>query len=297
MSKIFGSRSGSSRLPISHLVKAAGASASTFRRTDYRGGANGACVRLAPQKDWEVNNPAELASVLSELEKIQNEFNNAQKGDRRVSMADMIVLGGCAAIKEAVMVTGVEVKVLFVSGRADASDDRTDAEAFDVLEPTSDAFHNFHGKGITRSEEEMVIDRASLLGLTAPEMAVLVGGMRVLGTNSCNDASLGVLTKNLGTLTNDFFANLLDMNTTWRRRQAILYWYRSSDWKGNLEGQPRGSYLWAPFGAPHLCRILRLRGFQRNFCQRFCVGLYEGHECGPLRPSTQAHCLENELEQ
>jgi catalase-peroxidase len=157
-------------------------------------------------------------------------FNDAQKDDKRVSMADMIVLGGCAAIEEALLASGIEVEVPFIPGCADASDDTTDAEAFDVLEPKSDAFRNFHGKCMKRSSaEEMMIDRSSLLGLTSPEMAVLVGGMRVLGINSCDDASLGVLTKNPGTLTNDFFVNLLDMHTTWKPTDADKQFFIGTD--------------------------------------------------------------------
>jgi catalase-peroxidase len=202
-------------LSVSHLVSAAWASASTFRGSDKRGGANGARIRLSPQKDWEVNNPVQLAKVLETLENVQAEFNKAQSGDKKVSMADLIVLGGCAAIEKAAKSAGHAVTVPFTAGRADASQEKTDAESFDVLEPEADGFRNYLKASYTISSEEMLIDKAQLLTLTVPEMTVLVGGMRVLNTNF-DHSNHGVFTKRPEVLTNDFFLNLLDMTTTWK---------------------------------------------------------------------------------
>jgi catalase-peroxidase len=203
-----------SGLSVSQLVSTAWASASTFRDSDKRGGANGARVRLAPQKDWDVNNPAGLATVLETLEGIQADFNGSQSGNKRVSLADLIVLGGCAAIEKAASNAGHEVQVPFAPGRTDATQEQTDAEAFAVLEPTADGFRNYFRPGDKRRPEEMLVDRASLLSLTAPEMTVLVGGMRVLGANA-GGTPHGVFTDRPGTLTNDFFVNLLAMGTEW----------------------------------------------------------------------------------
>ena len=202
-------------LSVAELVKAAWASASTFRDSDLRGGANGARIRLAPQNGWAVNDPAELTNVLAVLGQIQSEFNNAQSGSKRVSLADLIVLGGCAAVREAARVGGHDVVVPFSPGRTDASADQTDAESFAVLEPTADGFRNYWRADDKRRPEVMLIDRSSLLSLTAPEMTVLVGGMRVLGANT-GGSSLGVLTNQVGALTNDYFVNLLDMGTDWQ---------------------------------------------------------------------------------
>jgi catalase-peroxidase len=204
-----------SGLTVSQLVSTAWASASTFRDSDKRGGANGARIRLAPQKDWAVNNPAELATVIGVLEGIQAEFNAGQTGDKRVSLADLIVLGGCAAVEQAARNAGYEVEVPFSPGRTDASQDQTDVDAFAVLEPTADGFRNYFRPGDTRREDELLVDRASLLSLTAPEMTVLVGGLRVLGANT-GRTGRGVFTDRPETLTNDFFVNLLDMGTEWR---------------------------------------------------------------------------------
>ncbi len=205
-----------SGLSISELVTTAWASAATFRGSDKRGGANGARIRLAPQKDWAVNQPAELAKVLKKLEAIQKEFNRSLKGGKKVSLADVIVLGGCAAVEEAAKKTGHNVTVPFTPGRADASQKQTDVESFAVLEPTADGFRNYlHMNGDPRSAEERLVDRAQLLKLTAPEMTVLIGGMRALGTNF-GGSEHGVFTHQPGTLTNDFFVNLLDMNTQWQ---------------------------------------------------------------------------------
>jgi len=203
-----------SRLSVSQLVSTAWASASTFRGSDKRGGANGARIQLEPQKDWEVNNPAQLAKVLKTLKKIQKDFNNRSK---QVSLADLIVLGGCAALEKAAKKAGFDVKVPFKPGRGDALQEQTDVDSFGVLEPAADGFRNYRKSktGYTASAEEMLIDRAQLLTLTTPEMAVLLGGMRVLGTNY-DGSKHGVFTKKKESLTNDFFINLLDPNTEWK---------------------------------------------------------------------------------
>jgi catalase-peroxidase len=199
---------------ISQLVSTAWASASTFRGSDMRGGANGARIRLAPQKDWEVNQPAQLATLLKTLEGIQKGFNDAQSGGKKVSLADLIVLGGCAAVEQAAKNAGHHVEVPFTPGRTDASQGQTDVEAFAVLEPIADGFRNYLKGTYTVSAEELLLDRAQLLTLTAPEMTVLVGGMRVLNANF-GQAQHGVFTKRPETLTTDFFVNLLDMSTAW----------------------------------------------------------------------------------
>jgi catalase-peroxidase len=205
-----------SGLSISQLVSTAWASAATFRGTDRRGGANGARVRLAPQKDWEVNNPVELAKVLRTLEGIRKDFNSAQAGGKKsVSLADLIVLGGCAAVERAARNAGHDVQVPFTPGRTDASQEQTDVESFAVLEPTADGFRNYLGQRHQRPAEQLLIDRATLLTLNAPETTVLVGGMRVLNANA-RQSPLGVFTRRPETLTNDFFVNLLDMGTTWQ---------------------------------------------------------------------------------
>ena len=204
-----------SGLSISQLVSTAWASASTFRGSDKRGGANGARVRLAPQKYWEVNNPAQLAQVLDKLESIQKEFNSAQSGNKAVSLADLIVLAGSAAIEKAAQNAGHHLAVPFTPGRSDASQDQTDVDSFAALEPLADGFRNYQKNKATSSAEEMLIDKAQLLTLTAPEMTVLVGGMRVLNTNF-DQSQHGVFTKNTEALSNDFFVNLLDLGTTWR---------------------------------------------------------------------------------
>jgi catalase-peroxidase len=203
-----------SGLSVADLVRTAWASASTFRGTDKRGGANGARIRLAPQNGWDVNDPAELARALRTLEGIQQEFNAAHAGGVQVSLADLIVLAGCAAVEQAARAAGVEVDVPFTAGRTDATQDMTDVDSFAVLEPASDGFRNHVGKGHARRAEHMLVDRAALLTLTAPEMTVLVGGLRALGANA-GGSSLGVLTATPGVLTNDFFVNLLDVGTTW----------------------------------------------------------------------------------
>jgi catalase-peroxidase len=207
-----------SGLSISQLVTTAWASAASFRGSDKRGGANGARIRLAPQKDWEVNQPAELAKVLQNLESIQKEFNSSQsngKSGKKVSLADLIVLAGCVAVKEAAKKAGFDVKVPFTPGRTDASQEQTDGHSFAVMEPKADGFRNYVRKANGISPEEQLVDRAQLLKLTAPEMTVLIGGLRALGAN-CGQSKHGVFTKRPETLTNDFFVNLLDMNTTWQ---------------------------------------------------------------------------------
>src|SRR6056297_2842570 len=203
-----------SGLSVSQLVSTAWASASTFRGSDKRGGANGARIRLEPQKNWEVNNPKQLSKVLKTLEGIQEEFNSAQSGDKKVSLADLIVLAGCAGVEKAAKDAGYDLTVPFTPGRMDASEEQTDGEAFKVLEPETDGFRNYHKKQYARCAEEMLVDKAQLLTLTAPEMTVLVGGIRVLNTNF-DKSTHGVFTKQPEVLTNDFFVNLLGMNTEW----------------------------------------------------------------------------------
>jgi catalase-peroxidase len=205
-----------SGLNISQLVNTAWASAVSFRGTDLRGGANGARVRLAPQKDWPVNNPTEIAKVLTRLEEIQKNFNKAQVKGKKVSLADLIVLGGVAAVEQAAKKAGHSVKVPFTPGRMDALQEQTDLVSFAVLEPKADGFRNYYGPGSLMSPTEMLVDRASLLTLTVPEMTVLVGGLRVLDTNT-DQSKNGVFTKKQGTLSNDFFVNLLDMSTKWQK--------------------------------------------------------------------------------
>jgi catalase-peroxidase len=207
-----------SGLSVSQLVSTAWASASTFRGSDKRGGANGARIRLEPQKNWEINNPAQLSTVLEKLESIQNDFNS-QSGNKRVSLADLIVLGGCAAVEKAAKDAGQDVKVPFTPGRMDASQDQTDAQSFAPLEPTADGFRNYYTGEQLMAPEEALVDRAQLLTLTAPEMTVLIGGLRVLGANA-GGSKHGVFTKKPGTLTNDFFVNLLDMRTRWQPNGA-----------------------------------------------------------------------------
>jgi catalase-peroxidase len=221
-----------SGLSVSELVSTAWASASTFRGSDKRGGANGARIRLAPQKDWDVNQPAELAKVLGKLEAIQKEFNAAQSGEKKVSLADLIVLGGSAAVEKAAKDAGLDVKVPFKPGRMDASQEQTDVESFAALEPTADGFRNYV-RGTPRvSVEELLVDRAQLLTLTAPEMTVLVGGLRVLGANA-GKSRYGVFTRKPETLTNDFFVNLLDMSTQWQPSAGSDGVYEGRDRKTN----------------------------------------------------------------
>jgi catalase-peroxidase len=211
-----------SGLSISHLASTAWAAAATFRGTDKRGGANGARIRLSPQKDWEVNNPAELATALRALEQVQSQFNSAQSGGKRVSLADVIVLGGCAAVEQAAKNAGYDVVVPFTPGRMDASQEQTDVESFAVLEPTFDGFRNFFRGGETITPESALVERAFFLNLTPPQMAALVGGMRVLKANT-GQTQHGVFTDRPETLTNDFFVNLLDMGTEWKETAPYTY--------------------------------------------------------------------------
>ncbi len=220
-----------SGLTVPELVRTAWASAATFRDSDLRGGANGARIRLAPQKDWEVNNPRELASVLKRLEGIQKDFNRAQSGGKKVSLADLVVLGGDAAIEQAAKKAGKDVQIPFTPGRTDATQAQTDVASFAVLEPTADGFRNYFGNGNARSPAEMLVDRASLLTLTVPEMTVLVGGMRALNANA-GQAKHGVFTDRPGSLSNDYFVNLLDMSTQWSK---------SAKFDGIYEGFDRGT--------------------------------------------------------
>jgi len=220
-----------SGLSIAQLVSTAWASASTFRGSDKRGGANGARIRLAPQKDWDVNNPAELAKVLNTLEGIQKDFNRAQNGSRKqISLADLIVLGGCAAVERAAKNGGHDVQVPFAPGRTDASQEQTDAESFAVLEPIADGFRNYPARGSARPAEQLLVDRATLLTLCPPEMTVLVAGLRVLNANH-KQSALGVFTKRPETLTNDFFVNLLDMGTTWQATSEAADTFEGRDRK------------------------------------------------------------------
>ena len=220
-----------SGLSISQLVTTAWASAASFRGSDKRGGANGARIRLVPQRNWEVNQPVALAKVIEKLEAIQKDFNSSQSNGKKVSLADLIVLGGCAAVEEAAKRAGHDVKVPFSPGRTDASQKRTDVDSFAVLEPTADGFRNYFRIKNQRPAEELLVDRAQLLTLTAPEMTVLVGGVRVLNANYAQSKH-GVFTKRPETLTNDFFVNLLDMNTTWQP---------SSTSEGLYEGRDRAT--------------------------------------------------------
>ncbi|MBV9949337.1 MAG: hypothetical protein JOZ69_21010 [Myxococcales bacterium] len=208
-----------SGLSVSELVTTAWASASTFRGSDKRGGANGARIRLAPQKDWAINQPAQLAKTLQKLEAIQKEFNASQSGGKKVSLADLIVLAGCAAVEAAAKKAGQDVKVAFTPGRMDASQDQTDARSFAPLEPAADGFRNYYTGNQLMAPEEALVDRAQLLTLTAPEMTVLLGGLRVLGVNAAGSPH-GVFTKRPETLTTDFFVNLLDMGTEWKPNGA-----------------------------------------------------------------------------
>ncbi len=262
-----------SGLSIRQLVRAAWASASTFRDSDKRGGANGARIRLAPQKNWEVNQPDELAEVLKVLEGIQEDFNSSQKADKKVSLADLIVLGGCAAVEEAAKKAGHSIEVPFSPGRTDATAEMTDAASFSVLEPTADGFRNYVGAKHDRRVEELLVDRAQLLTLTAPEMTVLVAGMRTLNANY-GDSKHGVFTRQPGALTNDFFVNLLDLDTEWRK---------SSSDEGIYEGVDRetGKVKWTGtrvdlvFGSHSqlraICEVYAAQDAQQKFVQDFAA--------------------------
>jgi catalase-peroxidase len=241
-------------LSVRELVSAAWASASTFRGSDKRGGGNGARIRLNPQKDWEVNNPVELKKVLDKLEAIQKDFNASAKGGKKVSLADLIVLGGGAAIEKAAKDAGHDVKVPFTPGRADASQEETDVESVGVLEPRSDGFRNYRSANEFMAPEESLIDKAQLLRLTAPEMTVLLGGLRVLGANA-GASTHGVFTKKAGTLTNDFFVNLLDMSTEWKPAEGAEGVYEGRDRKTS-EVKWTGTRVDLIFGSHSLLRAL-----------------------------------------
>ncbi len=259
-----------SGLSVSQLVRAAWASASTFRDSDKRGGANGARIRLAPQKDWEVNEPAELEAVLATLEGVQADFNASQTGGKRLCLADLIVLGGCAAVELAARNAGHDIRVGFSPGRTDASAEQTDAETFAVLEPTADGFRNYIRVGDKRRPEELLIDRSSLLSLTAPEMTVLVGGLRVLEANAGN-VRHGVLTDRPGTLTNDFFVHLLDMDTEWRQ-SATEHVYEGRR-RGTGEVRWTGTSVDLVFGSNSqlraLAEVYASRDGEQKFVQDF----------------------------
>ncbi len=242
-----------SGLSTAQLVTTAWASASTFRGSDKRGGANGARIRLNPQNGWEVNNPAELETVLSTLESIQQSFNEAQTGNTKVSLADLIVLGGCAAVERAAKAAGHDIRVPFTPGRVDATPEQTDADSFAALEPTADGFRNYLGKGNRLSAEYLLLDRANLLTLNAPETTVLVGGLRVLGANH-DASSLGVFTDTPGSLTNDFFANLLDMGITWEPTSEDAQTFEGRDASGEVRWT--GSRVDLVFGSNSELRAL-----------------------------------------
>ncbi|MBU0675532.1 MAG: catalase/peroxidase HPI [Proteobacteria bacterium] len=244
----------SSELSISQLVATAWASASTFRGSDMRGGANGARIRLAPQKDWEVNQPTQLETVLQTLMKIQKEFNKAQAGGKKVSLADLIVLGGCAGVEQAANNGGYIVTVPFTPGRTDATQEQTDVKSFKVLEPAADGFRNYQKARYAVTAEELLIDRAQLLTLTAPEMTVLVGGMRVLNANFGQSPN-GVFTKRLEVLTNDFFVNLLDMNTVWEATAADKDLFEGRD-RVTGEGKWTGTRVDLIFGSDSRLRAV-----------------------------------------
>ncbi len=243
-----------SALSISQLISTAWASAATFRGTDKRGGANGARIRLAPQKDWEVNNPAELGKVLKTLEEIQKDFNGSQSDGKMVSLADVIVLGGCAAVEESAKKAGHDVQVPFSPGRTDALQEQTDVDSFAVLEPTADGFRNYLANGHKRPAEELLVDQAHTLTLTAPEMTVLVGGMRVLNAN-VGRSELGVFTNRPETLTNDFFVNLLDMNTKWQVSPKSEHVFEGRD-RGTDELKCTGTAVDLVFGSNSQLRAI-----------------------------------------
>jgi catalase-peroxidase len=242
-----------SGLSVSQLVSTAWASASSFRGSDKRGGANGGRIRLEPQNGWEVNNPDELSTVLRTLEGIQESFNAAQSGGKQVSLADLIVLAGSAAVESAAKNAGYDVQVPFTPGRADASQEQTDVESFAALEPTVDGFRNYLGKGNRLPAEYLLLDKANLLTLSAPELTVLVGGLRVLGANH-QQSSLGVLTETPGSLTNDFFVNLLDLGTEWKPTSGDAETFEGRDATGEVKWT--GSRVDLVFGSNSELRAL-----------------------------------------
>jgi catalase-peroxidase len=243
-----------SGLSVSQLVSTAWAAAASFRGTDKRGGANGARLRLAPQKDWEVNEPAELASALQTLEGVQQDFNSTKSGGTRVSLADVIVLGGCAAVEQAAKAAGHDITVPFAPGRTDASQEQTDVETFSVLEPAADGFRNYFRSGDKMPPEQRLLDRANLLTLTAPEMTVLIGGMRALNTNH-GGSKHGIFTDRTGTLTNDFFVNLLDMGVEWKPSTSAENVYEGRD-RGSGEVKRTATAVDLVFGSNSVLRAL-----------------------------------------
>lgn len=260
-----------SGLSIPQLVSTAWASASTFRGTDKRGGANGARISLAPQRDWEVNQPKELETVLKSLTGIQEDFNSSQSGDKRVSLADLIVLGGCAAVEQGAKNAGQNVQVPFSPGRTDASQEQTDVDAFSALEPTADGFRNYITKGQNIAAEEALIDRACLLTLTAPEMTVVLGGMRALNANFAK-SELGVFTSRPESLTNDFFVNLLDINIEWKRSSKCEHFFEGRD-RSAGEVKWTGSAVDLVFGSNSqlraICEVYGCEDSQEKFVQDF----------------------------
>jgi catalase-peroxidase len=244
----------SSGLSVSQLVSTAWAAAASFRGTDMRGGANGARIRLAPQKDWAVNDPATLAEVLPTLEGLQQDFNDSRCGDKRVTLADLIVLGGCAAVEQAAQQAGHDITVPFAPGRTDASQEQTDVESFSYLEPTADGFRNYLRTGAKLSPETLLLERANYLTLTAPEMTVLIGGMRALGANA-RQSELGILTDSPGTLSNDFFVNLLDMRTEWKASESVENVFEGRD-RGTGEVKWTATAVDLVFGANSVLRGL-----------------------------------------
>ncbi len=270
----------SSGLSVSELVSTAWASASTFRGSDKRGGANGARIRLAPQKDWEANQPVQLAKVLKTLEGIQSAFNGSQSGGKKVSLADLVVLAGCAGVERAAKSAGHETTVPFTPGRMDASQEQTDAASFAVLEPIADGFRNYLKTKSSVSAEELLVDRAQLLTLTAPEMTVLIGGLRVLNTNF-RQSQHGVFTKLPGTLTNDFFLNLLDMSTTWNESSEDNDVFECTDranGRTQMDWYPCRPYLRFELPTPGPSGSLRVRGLREEVRTRLCSGVEQSNE-------------------
>ncbi len=278
-------------LTVAQLVATAWSSAATFRGSDKRGGANGARVRLEPQSGWEVNEPDQLATVLRTLEGVQQEFNGAQSGGTRVSLADLIVLAGCAGVEKAARDAGHDVTVPFTPGRTDATQEQTDIEAFAPLEPTIDGFRNYLGKGHRLPAEYLLVDRANLLTLSAPEMTVLVGGLRVLGANH-GQSSLGVLTDRPGTLTNDFFVNLLDLSTTWTPTSDEQDTFEGRDGSGQVRWT--GSRNDLVFGSnSELRAVAEVYAFsdaKDKFVRDFVVRVGQGHDARPVRPGLSTRC-------
>ena len=274
-----------SGLTVPELVRTAWASAGSYRGTDMRGGANGARVRLAPQKDWAVNTPDELAKVLTRLEGIQQRFNDNQTGGKRVSLADVIVLAGSAAIEKAASDAGSPIDVPFTPGRTDAAQEQTDVDSFAVLEPTADGFRNYYGNGNRRPPTTMLVDRADMLTLTVPEMTVLVGGMRALNANAGN-VSHGVFTDRPGMLTNDFFLNLLDMSTAWTQSTTDEGIYEGPGpqlGRSQVDGHARGPGVWLTFRVARRCGSLCRGRRRRKVHRRLRGGLDQGYEPRPVR--------------